>query len=437
MGRAGTASAIRPFQVIQFVNNSTRPGPRISAAWIADRTTSELRRTTRVVEAPRRDRRGGGRAPLGRTRPITTSRTSRRARPITMWRPRSPHDEGGAPPAYRDQRGAEEGSSRTRRRKGKSYDLWWADLSAFGPAYAKTRQTAASRCGGISFTEIGLAFQSVTIDHSGVEVARGLLRGLQISHQALPITPSPSGATTRTRTRAPRAARTATGFSSIHRRTARSSRAFAGSSSARAKDFEYLTPPRGRQPPEDAGRRGCDKRDERGLVHDELHPRRRARSSTFAISSASASKEGERLPHADQHGPGRRAIRRVRCTSISRTRTRSRRRSRSSSISTWQKIGWDAYDAKKGYGWAGPFIGQPDHEGTSTSRTRRSTSSRRASSSTTTDAPTRSTTTSRAASTTSRCRSAGRARRTPEPHRRRRQPRLRQRQTNPATAITS
>jgi hypothetical protein len=27
---------------------------------------------------------------------------------------------------------------------------------------------------------------------------------------------------------------------------------------------------------------------------------------------------------------------------------------------TWQKIGWDAYDPKKGYGWSGPNIGKPD-----------------------------------------------------------------------------
>ncbi len=26
---------------------------------------------------------------------------------------------------------------------------------------------------------------------------------------------------------------------------------------------------------------------------------------------------------------------------------------------TWQKIGWDAYDAGKGYGWSGPYIGDP------------------------------------------------------------------------------
>jgi hypothetical protein len=26
---------------------------------------------------------------------------------------------------------------------------------------------------------------------------------------------------------------------------------------------------------------------------------------------------------------------------------------------TWQKIGWEAYDAAKGYGWAGPYIGDP------------------------------------------------------------------------------
>lgn len=26
---------------------------------------------------------------------------------------------------------------------------------------------------------------------------------------------------------------------------------------------------------------------------------------------------------------------------------------------TWMKIGWDAYDAQKGYGWAGPYIGNP------------------------------------------------------------------------------
>src|SRR5262249_26315628 len=26
---------------------------------------------------------------------------------------------------------------------------------------------------------------------------------------------------------------------------------------------------------------------------------------------------------------------------------------------TWTKIGWDAYDTKKGLGWSGPYIGDP------------------------------------------------------------------------------
>ena len=90
MGRAGTGVGYPSFQVMQFVNNLTR-GPAISAAWITDRTTSELRGVlTRWSKLLAAIGRGRWSRTTGRTRPITTSRTSRRARPITMWRPRSP-----------------------------------------------------------------------------------------------------------------------------------------------------------------------------------------------------------------------------------------------------------------------------------------------------------------------------------------------------------
>jgi hypothetical protein len=53
---------------------------------------------------------------------------------------------------------------------GHGYDLWWADLSLFDPAYAATRQAAGDTVWwSFSASDAAPYFNPVTIDHSGIE----------------------------------------------------------------------------------------------------------------------------------------------------------------------------------------------------------------------------------------------------------------------------
>src|SRR5262249_43414213 len=53
---------------------------------------------------------------------------------------------------------------------GHSYDLWWADLSLFDPAYAATRQAAGDSVWWyFLYGDQPPHFNPITIDHSGIE----------------------------------------------------------------------------------------------------------------------------------------------------------------------------------------------------------------------------------------------------------------------------
>ena len=229
--------------------------------------------------------------------------------------------------------------------------------------YASRARRRASRCGGISFTEIGLRISIRSRSTTPASSRARLTRGLQISHQGLCLLlPSPSGATTITRTRAPghRPERRRVSPLSTAGRRDRLEHSLGAPPRGR-RGLRISPPPRGRQPPEDAGRRGgCD-----------------ASATSVASSTTSFTRDASALQHLrdqlglrlegkvngcptlDQHGPGAHPKGEVYINF--QDPKASRRRSRSSSaVTPGRRSAGTRTTRRRGYGWAGPFIGQPE-----------------------------------------------------------------------------
>lgn len=243
------------------------------------------------------------------------------------------------------------------------YDLWWADLSEFDPAYAATRQAAGDEVWWyFLYGDLPPYFNPITIDHPGIETrianwaawkyrVRGFAYYSVTGWGSDPYqNPKPEGTN-----------QNGDGFllyppengklvSSIRWELLREG----------AEDFEYLLKAAGgTMPKTPAEAAGCDvsvasavssltsyTHDSAALAHlrDELglylegkvngcptlvskpegaHPR-----AAYYINFQDPAGEPSASPLVvDGH--------------------------------EWLKIGWQGYDAKKGYGWAGPHIGDP------------------------------------------------------------------------------
>lgn len=248
--------------------------------------------------------------------------------------------------------------------EGKSYDLWWADLSAFDPAYAKIRQAAGESVWWyFLYGDRPPHFNPITIDHPGVESRAAYFSAYRYRIKGFAYySVTRWGDDPYTNPRAAGTDQNGDGFllypprdgevvSSIRWELLREGE----------EDFEYLLLLAGGslpKTPDDAA--GCD-----------------ASATSVASSTTSFTRDASALQHLRDQlglrlegkvngcptltstGPGAHPKGEV-YINFQDPKGEPKAEPLVVSGHTWQKIGWDAYDAKKGYGWAGPFIGQPD-----------------------------------------------------------------------------
>ena len=246
---------------------------------------------------------------------------------------------------------------------GKSYDLWWADLSAYKPDYAKTRQALGETVWWyFLYGDAPPHFNPITIDHPGIESrighwaawkhrVRGFAYYSVTGWGSDPYNnPKPMGT-----------AQNGDGFllyppvagklvSSIRWELLREG----------AEDYEYLLlANQGSVPKTPDSPAGVDvsvgsavssvtsfTRDASALLHlrnqlglrlegkvngwptlDSKPPGAHARAAYYINFQDPAGEPSQSPLTVDGH--------------------------------EWIKVGWDAYDSKKGYGWVGPYIGNP------------------------------------------------------------------------------
>ena len=144
---------------------------------------------------------------------------------------------------------------------GHSYDLWWADLSAFKPDYAKVRQAAGDTVWWyFLYGDLPPHFNPITIDHPGIESRIAFWAAWKYRIKGFAYySVTGWGSRSVQQSASPRApTRTATASCSIRPRTVSSSPASAGSCCARApRTTSTSSSPNGGvapQTPDEAGR---------------------------------------------------------------------------------------------------------------------------------------------------------------------------------------
>lgn len=250
------------------------------------------------------------------------------------------------------------------RAQGKTYDLWWANLSEFDPAYAKTRQAAGDSVWWyFLYGDRPPHFNPITIDHPGVESRAAYFAAYKYRIKGFAYySVTRWGDDPYTDPRPAHTDQNGDGYllypprdgelvSSIRWELLREGE----------EDFEYLLLLAGGalpRTPDDAA--GCD-----------------ASANSVASSTTSFTHDASALQHLrDQLGL--RLEGKVNgCPTLSSTGPGAHPRAevylnfqdpagepKASPLvvggHTWQKIGWEAYDPKRGYGWSGPNIGKPD-----------------------------------------------------------------------------
>ncbi|MBX3230617.1 MAG: DUF4091 domain-containing protein [Labilithrix sp.] len=247
------------------------------------------------------------------------------------------------------------------RAQGKSYDLWWADLSHFEPGYAKTRQAAGESVWWyFLYGDRPPYFNPITIDHDGVESRVAFFAAYKYRIRGFAYySVTGWGSDPYTNPRPEGTDQNGDGFllypprdgelvSSIRWELLREGE----------EDYEYLLLLAGgalpRTPDEKSG---CD---------------------DSAASAASSPTSYTRDPSALQHLRNQLGLRlegKVNgCPTLTSTGPGARPRGevyvnfqdpagdpKADPLRVdghdWLKIGWDAYDAKRGHGWSGPHIG--------------------------------------------------------------------------------
>ncbi|MBX3193424.1 MAG: DUF4091 domain-containing protein [Labilithrix sp.] len=250
------------------------------------------------------------------------------------------------------------------RGQGKSYDLWWADLSHFEPSYAKTRQAKGEQVWWyFLYGDRPPFFNPIAIDHSGIESRIAFFAAWKYRIRGFAYySVTGWGADPYANPRPEGTDMNGDGFllyppkgeemvSSIRWELLREGE----------EDFEYLLMLAGGnvpKTPDDAA--GCDA------------------SAASAVSSPTAyTRDTSALQHL-RNQLGLRIEGKVNgCPVLASSAPGGRKRGAyyvnfqdpagepSASPLTvdgheWMKIGWNAYDPKLGYGWAGPNIGKPD-----------------------------------------------------------------------------
>lgn len=241
------------------------------------------------------------------------------------------------------------------------YDLWWADLSHFDPAYARTRQEAGDEVWWyFLYGDRPPHFNPITIDHPGIESrighwaawkyrVRGFAYYSVTGWGSDPYAdPRPQGTD-----------QNGDGFllyppvggqlvSSIRWELLREG----------VEDFEYLRLAAGGNVPQAPGSAvGCDGSVD-GAVTSTTSFTRDASALQHLRNELGAYLGGERdgCPTLDSELPGAHP----RDTYLINFQDPAGEPTADPLMvdgETWIKVGWSAYDAAEGFGWAGPFIG--------------------------------------------------------------------------------
>jgi hypothetical protein len=247
---------------------------------------------------------------------------------------------------------------------GKSYDLWWADLSAFEPAYAKTRQAKGEEVWWyFLYGDQPPHFNPIAIDHSGVESRVAFYAAYKYRIKGFAYySVTGWGADPYENPRPEGTRMNGDGFllyppkngelvSSIRWELLREGE----------EDFEYLLKLAGGtlpKTPDEAA--GCD-----------------ATAASVASSTTAYTRDTSALQHL-RNQLGLRIEGKVNgCPVLASTAPSGRKRGeyyvnfqdpagepKADPLvidgHTWLKVGWAAYDPKAGLGWAGPNIGRND-----------------------------------------------------------------------------
>lgn len=248
--------------------------------------------------------------------------------------------------------------------EGHSYDIWMADLSHFEPKYAATRQGAGDTVWWyFLYGDLPPHFNPITIDHPGIESRIGhwaawkyRIRGF--AYYSLTgwggdpyADPRPQGTN-----------QNGDGFllyppqggeivTSIRWELLREG----------VEDFEYLLlAADGAMPATPNVAAGCDKSAASAVssitsfTHDASALKHLRDELGFYLEGA---RDG--CPLLDSQAPGAHP----RAPYYLNFQDPAGEPSASPLVvsgNTWEKIGWEAYDPAKGYGWAGPYIGDPN-----------------------------------------------------------------------------
>jgi len=246
---------------------------------------------------------------------------------------------------------------------GSSYDLWWANLSGFEPDYAAVRQAAGEEVWWyFLYGDLPPHFNPITIDHSGIESRIGhwaawkyRIKGFAY-YSVTGWGPDPYGQPRHMGTN-----QNGDGFllyppiggqivSSIRWELLREG----------VEDFEYLRLAAGGTVPVAPGREvGCDSSVASAVSSPTSYTRDTA-AFKHLRDELGAFLGGERdgCPLLDSQAPGAHP-RATYAINFQDPAGQPSAEPLSANGHDWIKIGWDAYDGAQGFGWSGPFIGDP------------------------------------------------------------------------------
>jgi hypothetical protein len=246
--------------------------------------------------------------------------------------------------------------------QGSSYDLWWADLSEFDPVYAKARQALGEDVWWyFLYGDLPPHFNPITIDHPGIEtrIAYWAAFKYQIRGFAYysvtgwgrdPVgDPKPQGTN-----------QNGDGFllyppqsgqlvTSIRWELLREGE----------EDYEYLRLAAGGTVPATPDTSTTCEQTVASAVSSTTSFTRDASALKHLRDQLGAMLEGKAngCPVLDSKPPG--AHPRASYWIDFQDPAGDPKATLTDGGHDWLKIGWDAYDAKKGFGWSGPYIGDP------------------------------------------------------------------------------
>jgi hypothetical protein len=246
---------------------------------------------------------------------------------------------------------------------GAHYDLWWADLSAFDPEYARLRQEAGDEVWWyFLYGDRPPHFNPITIDHPGIESRIGHWAAWKYRVRGFAYySVTGWGADPYSNPRPQGTDQNGDGYllyppvngqivSSIRWELLREG----------VEDFEYLRLAAGGEvPPAPGSAVGCDATVD-GAVTSTTSFTRDASALQHLRNELGAWLGGERdgCPVLDAVPPGAHP----RGTYLINFQDPAGQPAAEPLVvdgETWLKIGWSPYDAEQGFGWAGPFIGDP------------------------------------------------------------------------------